>query len=495
LPILIYAWTMVSNSVNIPHYDDYDVILSFLNQYVSIHDVKDSLSLLLKRESDHIPFFPRLVFLTDCFFNQHINFSHIIFVANACLLGILGVFYRSCLFGNEEKIRTFLPVTFLLFQMQYWEITTWAVTAIIFYTTFLFSILTIFYLNKRESFYLPFAFVMAVIATFSAGNGLLVLPSGALLLLIQRRFKETLIWILLSISLILVYGFLYASQGNDSISPAISTFLQHPLSFLFFSLAAAGSSGGLGIKIFSVAAGLFIFSWFFYLTYKKYYDRNPVIYFFMLFLLLTSMAIALKRNSFGVDLILFTSRYRLVSTLLLVTTCISLLELCRDNTKRLRLSRNILVFATILFILSYILYLPFISGKHNEVKTGINGLLHNNPARAYDIIQTAVENHIYEPPKGFLDNIGPDFKRNAETKLHNFSTRFNERRLADTTLTLRINIAKGNIFDTTLHILLQKPEVIYLFNSGLTPTTIREVLHNVNPDYYKSDICINNNQP
>lgn len=490
LPVLIYTSVLVSNSIDVPFYDDYDVILSFLNQFRSTQGFSDSLALLLKKESDHIPFFPRIAFWADAVLNGHLNFIHIIYAANACLAGILILLYRSCADIRENKLKLFLPVPFLLFQIQYWEVTTWAVTAMIFLPAIFFSLLSFFLLGRQKPFHLPAACAVGVIAAFSAGNGFFIFPSGFAMLLLQRRMKELLVWTFFSFFFVVSYLALYTVQGNDVFGSIISPLMHHPLLLATFFSAAAGSAAGLGINIFSVVAGFSILLWFFFITYRNYYNRNPIIYAFMVFLLMTAMAVALKRSSYGIDLILFTSRYRLASILLLVVVYISILELLPDDTGKIRFSKYFLIFSVILFVLSYLLYLPFLKGRYHEVATTDNGLLHNNQPAAYNIIQYAELNDIYKLPAGYLKQIDPHFRRSAETKFINFSTRFNQVNRSDTTLTLRFNIPEGNIYNTNIHILFQKPEVIYLFNSGLTPTTVRKVLHNVNPDIFKSDICI-----
>lgn len=490
IPILIYAVTVICNSVNIPFYDDYELILSFLVNYKNTQGFNDSLNLLLTGGDAHNGFFAKLVYLTDTLLNRHLNFIHLIYAANICLLGILILFYISGRCNHSKKIFLFLPVSFLLFQLQYWEISTWAVAAMVFLPTFLFSLLTLFLLNMRRVFYMSAAYVTGLMAAISAGHGLFVFPAGFALLLMQRRMKDLIMWSAFSLSVVAFQVFLYTIQGNNFLSRVSGFSLNNSFSYIPIFLASVGTAVGLGIKSFSIIAGLVIVLLFLYITLKKYYQKNPVMYFFMIFLLLINMAIALTRSSEGIDIILFTSRHRIVSILLLIVSYISLLELLPDDVKRTQFSKLSLVFAVILFSLSYFLYLPFLNGRYNEVKMGVNGLLHNNPKSAYNIIRSSERNDIYIPPPGFLDNISPDFKRNENTKLNNFVSRFNKRSITDTTFTMRINIPPGNILGSRIHIFLQKPEVIYLFNSGLTPTTIRETLHNVNPDDFSSDIYI-----
>jgi hypothetical protein len=387
----------------------------------------------------------------------------------------------------------YLPIPFFLFQLQYWEITTWATTAIIFLPTFLFGLMAIFFLGIQRSFYLLAACITGMLAAFSAGNGFFVFPVGFIMLLLQRRMRDLLVWTIFSLCFIIFYAFLYTSQGNDAFGPGIFDLILDPFSLVCYFMAAVGSAGGLGIKIFSIISGIILTLWFLYLTQQRYFNRNPVIYFFMVFLLLTALAIALKRSSYGIDLILLTSRYRLISILLLVSASISFLEIYCDDRERIHFFKYTLKYSIALFFLSYLLYLPFLAGRYHELATGINGgLLHNNHKSAYDIINLSVQKGVYSPPAGFLHRIDPGYTRNAESKINNFTTRFNQVHKSDMTFTLRFNIPNGNILDTNMHVLLQKPEVIYLFNSGLTPTSIRKVLHNVEPDDFKSDIYIKN---
>jgi len=490
-PLFIYIATVFLYSVNIPFYDDFDVILSFLNIYKSAFGIKNHLNILFERVTDtHIIFFPRLLFLLDTFLNGKINLNHLTYIANLCLIILVVLIYRCYRCEKENKLRSFLPVPFLFFQLQYWELTTWPGAAIVFLPTFLMSFLAIYYLNNRGKIYFLAAAGMSVMAIFTAGNGILVLLVGSGLLVIQKRVKELGAWIVFCFILFLLYGFFYLFQRNDSIISLGFQWIQHPLLFISYFLAATGSAPGFGFNILSISAGFFIFLYFIFLTYKKYYEHNPVIYFFMIFLMLSAFAIATIRTSFGIDIILLTSRYRMVSVLIMVTICISMLELFYLDLSKNHQVKYILAYSIIIFILSYALYLPFINGRYNEVKSGVNGFLHNSPGRAYEVIQAASKSGIYNLPSGFLEKINPDTTRNAGTKLTNFMDRFNDINTNDSTLTMRINISKNNIFNSTFHIFLQKPGVIYLFNSGLTPTTIREILHNVNPDNYRSNICV-----
>jgi hypothetical protein len=492
IPLAVYVLTIFSYSVNIPFYDDFDFILSFLNTKKATFPLGDQLTLMLKRETDHIPFFPKLLFAIDLAINGTINFYHLIVLGNICLAALAILIYKCYSAKPETKIRTFIPILFILFQLQYWEIPTWPGAAVVFFTTIFFGLFALYLLKRGEGIYFAAAAGMSTIAAFTGGNGFFILISGMGFLFEQRRIKDLIYWSIFSFILFCFYGYIYSSQGTDSLAALVSQITQHPLRFLIYYWAATGSAAGLGIEYLSIAFGFIFFCWFVYLTHKKYFKQNPIIYHFMVFLMLTAFVVASKKSSLGIDIILFTSRYRLISILLMATVAVSLFELFNHGLPEKVFFKYIQAYIIILFVLSYILYLPFISGRYHEVKTGINGLLHNDPPRAYDILQASIRNHIYEPPKMYLENINPHYKRSAEDKLNNFMNRFNQRSNDDTTLTLRLNWNKTDWFKTKLHILLQKPEVIFLFNSGLTPTSIREILHKVNPDTYQGKIIIQN---
>lgn len=495
LPILIYGYIVLSYSINIPIYDEYELILQFLTDFSHANGFQDSLSILLKRENDHIPLFPKLFFLVDSFLSAQLDFTHIIYIANAFLLGIFFIFYKHSSHHGQDKLKNFLPIPFLLFQIQHWELVTWAGAALIYLSPLLFCILALIFINRRNRYGLSIACIFAIISSFSAGNGFFILPTIAALLLLQRRFTEFVVWAIFSSALTISYLAIYASQGHESTYFSSLSFFQHPLYVFISFLATTGSAAGIGIKSISIISGFVILSWYLYITYKKYYHQNPVIYFFLSFLLLTSIALAFKRSDFGLDLILLTSRYRIISILIMIASYIAFLEFNSSPSENALLKKLFPLFAILLFILSYLLYAPFIKGRYNELQSGVNGLLHNNPAMAYDVLIESKENKIYIPPAGYLSKLDPKLKRTAEMKLNRFASRFNQRHQGDTTLTLRINVPQGRILDTTMHIFLQKPEVIYLFNSGLTPTSIREILHNVKPDYFMSDIYIKEKYP
>lgn len=489
LPIIIYFVTILHFSINIPHYDDYPLLLGFMNEYHNIHSLNEFLSLLFSQQAEYKIAFAKMIALCDYIINNNLNFVRLIIVGNAALLLTFYLLYKSSVIEKKYKLTALLPIPYLYFQLQYWESSTWSIVALDHFYVFFFSLLCIYLLNMYTRITFLLALLVSIITPFTSPNGLFVYAIGFLFLVIRRNYKFAFVWLLFSASL--VFSYFLNFETSQMLINRLAGDRIVSLSLIKYFFGLIGSSVGFGLEYPSIIAGIIITLWFGYLHYKKYYRVNPVIYCFIVFLIISSIAITISRNGYGIDIYLYTSRYRLLSTMIIVCAVIAYLESFGSLHTTTKIPIMIFTGSVIFMLFSYFLYLPFLSGRYEELKNGINGLSNSNHSNAYQIVVNSAKNGIYHLPDGYIDKINPDYRRSAEIKLKNFSDRFNGAHSSDTVLTLRINIDRHSLFDSTFHVLLQKPEVIYLFNSGLTPTTIREVLHpNVNPDEYRSYICI-----
>ncbi|MCX5829707.1 MAG: hypothetical protein NTV58_17190 [Deltaproteobacteria bacterium] len=489
LPIIIYSVTILRFSINIPHYDDYPLLLGFMNNYHDVHSINEFLSLLFSQTAEYKIAFAKMIALGDYLINNNLNFVRLTIVGNAALLLTFYLLYKSSVIEKKYKLMALLPIPYLYFQIQYWESSTWSIVALNHFYVFCFSLLCIYLLNMQTKITFLLALLVSVITPFTSTNGLFVYAIGFIFLVIQHNYKFAFVWLLSSALMIFSYFLNFETAQVPINHVASDRILSLSLIKYFFGLI--GSSAGFGLEYPSIIAGIIIASWFCYLHYKKYYRVNPVIYFFTIFLIISSIAITISRNGYGIDIFLYTSRYRLVSTLIIVCAVIAYLEYFGNFHATAKIPIMIFAGSVGFMLFSYLLYLPFLSGRYEELKSGINGLSNSNHSNAYQTIVNSAKNGIYHLPNGYIDKIRPDYRRSAEAKIKNFIDRFNGEHSSDTVLTLRINIDRHSPFDSAFHVLLQKPEVIYLFNSGLTPTTIREVLHpDANPDLLKSELII-----
>ena len=492
-PIILYFTLIMLNSVNIPIYDDIETILGFLARLNQAGSVGDVVTLFLRADADHIIGMTRVMALGDRILAGQVNFIHLIVGGNLFLLALymaISVAFRE---RDVDRWMLFLPVSFLLFQIQYWEISTWAVAATTYFAVFFLALLSLLFLQRESTMGLVCAIASAILACLTAANGMFVFLAGMPLLLFRHRYVALSIWTMAAVVLIFVFFFFQGTGGNASgtnIAASIIRSLSDPTILLVNILSSMGSTLGFGLKLPSVVAGSFIAACLVYVAYKKYYALNPVFFLFIVFLLMTCAAVALKRSLYGTDLILFTSRYRLISTILTVCTYIALVETMKTGEGAANFARKALVFSIVFMVVSNIAYLPFLSGRCQELKSGENGILHNNPTFAMEVLRSAKDSGLYRLPAGYLERGDARIARTPEGKLNRFASVFNNRTPRDTTLTIRLNLPWDNPWNGTLSCLLQKPSVIYLFGSGSTPTTVRAGIHDVDPDQYHQNLVI-----
>ena len=97
-----------------------------------------------------------------------------------------------------------------------------------------------------------------------------------------------------------------------------------------------GAWGGFGKVWLSVLLGMAIVSYLSWLLWKKYYLKNPTVFFFMFFIVLTGLALALSRTTLGLDFA-FASRYFIFSGALLILIYFSILDLFFDENRQRKL--------------------------------------------------------------------------------------------------------------------------------------------------------------
>lgn len=332
IPIIVYFFIIIKYTVNIPSADDYDM-LSFFEQFRNLSDNAEKIKLLFIQHSEHRIVFNRLILLLSYYLTGTVNFKLFIVLGNLSLLASLFVFYKA-LRKNNHPIYYFLPIPFILFQLQYFENSTWALASLVNFSVILFSYLSLYFLIEKG--WIPFviAVVLAIIATFTSGSGIFTFIVGALLLMLQKRYKfELPVWIALFVVCAAFYFHDYKSVGEQtSIFTSVTTY---PHKILIFFVAFLGSSlnlsGSVGIYV-AIASGFAFCAFYAYLIRIKYYESNPLVFGLLLLIIISAAAAAVSRYNSGVFQA-FLSRYKIHSTILLVLTYIVVVDLYSKKVK------------------------------------------------------------------------------------------------------------------------------------------------------------------
>lgn len=175
-----------------------------------------------------------------------------------------------------------LPVLFLIFHAQYYESLQSIMVPFQNFSVILYMLLSLYFLIFQRSFALGFLFALAAI--FSHGNGILAFILGALILLVNRQYRQTTLWVLLSVISVIIYFLGYSRPhwtGENVVSP-----LENPLAAIRYGFEFLGAyslnlveiSTGLVhsplLHLLPQLTGLAAVTAWLYLVLKKYPLRN-----------------------------------------------------------------------------------------------------------------------------------------------------------------------------------------------------------------------------
>jgi hypothetical protein len=228
LPVLLWVFVILYYSVNLPWYDDFDPFPDFLRKWITDPSFSDRLTLLFQPNNEHRMVIGKLVTLAYYWVTGHLNFTFL-HIAGACFtLGTLRIFWLSF---ARTKINWwyFLPVPFLLFQLQYHLVFLWAICSLQHQPVVFFISLSMFLLS-RERF--GWAVLAAVCATYAMSNGIFVWPAGVMILLLRSNYKQLTVWLIAGAVAVGLYFYGMSAQGNES---SMEFFAKYPhLSVLGF---------------------------------------------------------------------------------------------------------------------------------------------------------------------------------------------------------------------------------------------------------------------
>lgn len=194
LPVVAFFVFFWFQAVNVPYQDDFDGLLepaiAFSKPNLTIGDVwtayatqDDERRIITNRMAVHAQYL-----LTGEF-----NFRTHILAGSLVLLLVLGIFWvwfrRS---GWSSWL--FVPVPFILFHPQYFDAILWSIIPFQHVAVYIWALLAIWLLSRDTRQTFGWAIVAAVVALLSDVTGLLPFVVGAVLLVIQQRWRRLAVW-------------------------------------------------------------------------------------------------------------------------------------------------------------------------------------------------------------------------------------------------------------------------------------------------------------
>ena len=235
----------------------------------------------------------------------HVNFSCLCVLGDAAVFALALILWRMFLPGPidpAKRLAFFVPVAWLLFQLEYWETLDWAMASLENLWVVVFSLGAICCLLRPTRKAFAGALVLYALAVAASGNGFLLLPVGLLILVRRRCFARAAGWLAVSAShrrvrLPLQRHVVSIAVARIGVRNAAALRPEYAIAFAGNAGAVAGKSPvSIGVILALGASLLGLFGW---LARRGYGRRNPFVSCSVLFVLLTALGVAGLRSEFG----------------------------------------------------------------------------------------------------------------------------------------------------------------------------------------------------
>lgn len=325
LPAVAFYALLLRFYTAVPLIDDYWHLLAFALQWHETAGAGARLGLLLHAQVGpyKLIFDHALLGLQLGLFGK-LNFPLMILLGNLTVLGIFVLLWKNTPRSDAGRSRflPLLPVSLLLFSLNYSETVDWAVSGLQQPAVILFSLAAVHFLVKRPAstrdFVLACTFGLLASATYA--NGVLVWPVGLLFLLLRvrelpraRLLLQALAWS----ACFLASLFVYLSHSTGSGITARAPLLQQALFLLSFCGGGMENMHHRPVPYISVVLGVGIAAVLLLAVRSRYDRRNPYFFFSMLWIVATAVVVANARVGMGLHVSL-SSRYKIYCDLLLI---------------------------------------------------------------------------------------------------------------------------------------------------------------------------------
>ena len=439
LPAILFYGILFRTAIDIPFQDDYEALLDFVNRMAELRSVSARASYFLTAQhNEYKLFFGRGIAIVQLALFGHIDIRILCALGNGFILLLAFLLWKMFLPNQKnpgDRMALFIPVSWLLFQLQYVETLNWAMPALQNLPVLVFSFASIYCLVRASGRAFYVALVCLILAVAASGNGLLMVPVGVLILIVDRRYARVLGWLATCLCCVAAYAYHYnvmSSQSQSHVS-VLSTvmrlrpgyamaFIGNAMAFADLVITFGGHYHPLNLWL-SLLLGLVLCIFFVVVAAKGYVRKNRAVSYCVLYLLLTAVAVAGLRADLGIAQSL-ASRYRIYSDLLLIFAWFAIAEeFLQQEMVRLRRSRILLITiaGTILFSLSMDAWgWRYLGQRNQELVLGMAAFEHPGSAgsivgpilpgtnrtprfkelvsKAPGIVRQSIELNIYRPP-------------------------------------------------------------------------------------------------
>jgi hypothetical protein len=326
---------------------------------------------------------------------------------------------------KENRWISFATLTFTYLSFQYTLSSYWMIAAVQHNSVIGFGLISTYLLSKNK--YFSIALFCGLLAALSNSDGLFFIPIGAVLLILQYRWKELFIWLFILIGLLFLFFLKYPSMNYHTY--AFQFFLKNPSkSFFGFFIFLGGfmdfykeqsiptrlyMTGIFGLALFIVWLK-FLYQFFkasisdkisIWKKGKLASSKDLFIVSGILFCMTNALIISVLRSVFG-DYVYLIGNYRIYAAL----ACLFTLLLAFQQVKSLSTKGIVLIFAICYWGLSAFIYLPEVIKNKNRLTQSYLDFNSNkgglgftseqvNKFKLAETLQEFEKQGIYQPPK------------------------------------------------------------------------------------------------
>lgn len=337
VPIVAFYLILVRTAVDLPILDDYQNILGVANALSQAHGLVSRGAVVLASQNNGY----KLIFESAVVWMQYsilgrIKILPLVVLGNAFPMAIficLALMAKlSSIADPVKKLLAFAPVSFFIFQLQYASALNFASISLQQLTVVAFSVWAIYLVCMNSAGAFLTACAASILAVSASPNGFFLAPIGILVLIQQRHWNRVAYWTALFGCLLGAY--LYHYVGNPTVTNAAATTGSAPAHHVnpLYALSFLGSSAARYSSVLpSVLLGAALLGIVAWATARRYFRDNPAVFYSMLFIVITAIAVSALRADQGIAQSL-ASRYRIYSNLMLALSYIFVIEtMLRDR--------------------------------------------------------------------------------------------------------------------------------------------------------------------
>lgn len=385
LAIFFYSYQVIPLADNSPKFDDLNDVFGFFKALATATSWQEKLFAFTYPNNEHITVVDHIIYylqyqlIGEIRFYPLILLGHLVIILSGILLGLS--------INTPRRPFYFLVITLAYINLQCWDSSFKAMTALSNQLVLLFAIAAVMTLafDSASTRKLFIALSLAILATFSQGNGMLVWPTCLFLLLTDKRWQAhrsftTIIWIAVAATTSSCYFLAQHYWQQHPSSAALlalkeplqktgldmlwQTFLQHPLLPLQTTAAFLGAT--LFAESRSTAAiltGCSACLLFLRQLRENQPSNQNALRFIALFLLLSAITAGFTRGlAYGTAESVVNSRYKMYSIAFVMLALAGFAETFAEKTEKRQwqriLSAAMLIFALAVQITAYPMATP-----------------------------------------------------------------------------------------------------------------------------------------